>query len=150
MNSLPQILLQVEVKSKKIQKSRLSLACSFQLQITGDNSVNAKIYDWLKAYAENTPLPTLPLEFPEEMTYFTTEVLNGLAFIPKGATFSYSEVAKRAGAPKACRAIGTALSKNPFTFFLPCHRVIRSNGALGGFTPDIEIKKHLLEYERAQ
>lgn len=150
LNKLPQVLLQVEVRSKKIQRSQITLAGSFQLQITGDNALTALINDWLKAYADNTPLPTLPFDFSEEMTPFSKQVLNGLGSIPKGSILSYSELGRHIGKPLASRAVGSALSKNPFPLFLPCHRVIRSNGNLGGFTPDIEIKKHLLEYERAQ
>lgn len=150
LNNLPQVLLQVEVRSKKIKRSQITLAGSFQLQITGDNSLTALINDWLKAYADNVPLPTLPFDFSEEMTPFSKQVLNGLGSIPKGTTLSYSELGMHVGRPQARRAVGSALSKNPFPLFLPCHRVIRSNGNLGGFTPDIEIKKHLLEYERAQ
>jgi len=67
--------------------------------------------------------------------------------IPYGETISYEELAKRVGEPKSARAIGNALGANPIPLIIPCHRVIRTDGGLGGFTAGIEVKKKLLELE---
>lgn len=82
-------------------------------------------------------------------TDFRLRVWNALADIPYGGTVSYSGIAALAGNPKACRAAGNAVGKNPFLIVLPCHRVIASDGTIGGFSADIGIKKYLLEFEKS-
>ncbi|MDR2772387.1 MAG: MGMT family protein [Elusimicrobiota bacterium] len=71
--------------------------------------------------------------------------------IKAGKTLSYSQLAKKIGMPKAARAVGNALGKNPFAPIIPCHRVIRKDGQMGGFSADggISLKKQILEYEKA-
>lgn len=81
-------------------------------------------------------------------TDFQLRVWKALAEIPYGETRSYAETAAAAGDPKACRAAGNAVGKNPFLIVLPCHRVVASDGTLGGFSADINIKKYLLEFEK--
>ena len=70
--------------------------------------------------------------------------------IPKGKTLSYSQLAKRIGHPKAARAVGTALKKNPFAPIVPCHRVIRSDGKMGGYSGKggVKTKIKLLKREK--
>ena len=80
---------------------------------------------------------------------FYRKVLRATSRIPYGQTRSYSEVAKRAGSPRAVRATGTALGSNPLPIIVPCHRVLRSGGALGGYGGGIEVKQTLLELEGA-
>ena len=80
---------------------------------------------------------------------FYRKVLRATSRIPYGQTLSYSEVAKRAGSPRAVRAAGTALGSNPLPIIVPCHRVLRSGGALGGYGGGIEVKQTLLELEGA-
>ena len=65
-------------------------------------------------------------------TEFQQQTWRSLAFIPYGRTWSYAELAKRVGSPKAVRAVGAANGRNPIPIILPCHRVIGSNGALTG------------------
>lgn len=81
-------------------------------------------------------------------TDFRLRVWNALAEIPYGGVVSYSGIAALAGSPKACRTAGNAVGKNPFLIVLPCHRVIASDGTVGGFSADIGIKKYLLEFEK--
>lgn len=88
----------------------------------------------------------LPLRL--DGTDFQLHVWRSLAEIPYGETRSYRETAAAAGNPKACRAAGNAVGKNPFLIVLPCHRVVASDGTLGGFSADINIKKYLLEFEK--
>jgi O-6-methylguanine DNA methyltransferase len=70
--------------------------------------------------------------------------------IPAGKTLTYLQLAKSIGAPKTARAVGTALSKNPFAPTIPCHRVIRNDGKISGYSAAGGIKKKLkmLKYEK--
>ena len=67
-------------------------------------------------------------------TKFQIKVWNEIAKIPKGKTKSYKEIAKAIGRPKSYRAVANACGKNPFPIEIPCHRVIKSNGELGGYS----------------
>ncbi|HID96190.1 MAG TPA: methylated-DNA--[protein]-cysteine S-methyltransferase [Candidatus Latescibacteria bacterium] len=69
--------------------------------------------------------------------------------IPYGEVRTYKWVAQRVGCPKAARAVGGALAKNPFPVLIPCHRVVGANGTLEGFNSGIEWKRALLEFEGA-
>jgi len=82
------------------------------------------------------------------MSNFTTKVLYIVKNIPKGRTLSYSEVARRAGNPRAARAVGTILKKNT-DVQIPCHRVICSDGNLGAYNGLRGDKKTVLEKEGA-
>ena len=81
-------------------------------------------------------------------TPFQKKVWSKLAKIPYGKTRSYQEIAKAIGHPKAFRAVGNANGSNPIPIILPCHRVIESNGGLGGFGHGIKVKKQLLDFEK--
>lgn len=78
---------------------------------------------------------------------FRREVLLATARIPFGETSSYRGVATAAGSPNAVRAAGTALATNPIPIIVPCHRVLRSDGALGNYLGGVEMKGRLLELE---
>jgi O-6-methylguanine DNA methyltransferase len=71
-----------------------------------------------------------------------------LTTIPYGKTRSYHWVAKTLGKPSACRAVGNANGKNPIPIIVPCHRVIRKNGDLGGYTGGLHYKRLLLDLEK--
>jgi len=81
---------------------------------------------------------------------FRREVLRATARIPYGSTGTYSTVAAEAGSPAAVRAAGTALATNPVPIVVPCHRVLRSDGALGNYRGGPEVKERLLELEGAR
>ena len=68
--------------------------------------------------------------------------------IPRGETRSYAWIAKRIGKPGAVRAVGTACGANPVPIVVPCHRVIASDGSLGGFGGGLAMKKRLLRLEK--
>lgn len=89
---------------------------------------------------------SLPLA--PEGTQFMKSVWNCLCEIPYGDTKSYKEIAKAIGNEKACRAVGQANNKNPIPIFIPCHRVIGTNGSLIGYRGGMQIKKLLLEIEK--
>jgi methylated-DNA-[protein]-cysteine S-methyltransferase len=82
-------------------------------------------------------------------TKFQVRVWRYLAKIPRGSLKTYSQVAKGIGKPLAVRAVGNAIGKNPFAPKIPCHRVIRSDGSLGGYSGKggIKTKKLLLKRE---
>lgn len=83
-------------------------------------------------------------------TDFQKAVWQQLMKIPFGETCSYKEIAKQIKKPDAIRAVGTANGKNRFCIIIPCHRVIASNGTLGGYSGGIPFKKHLLRLENPQ
>ena len=84
-----------------------------------------------------------------EGTYFQIKVWNAIAKIPRGKVMTYKELAEIIKKPKASRAVANACGKNPFPITIPCHRVIRSDGRLGGYSGKggIKTKKKILESE---
>jgi methylated-DNA-[protein]-cysteine S-methyltransferase len=80
-------------------------------------------------------------------TDFQKSVWEELKKIPYGETISYSELAKKINKPKASRAVGGALNKNPIPIIIPCHRVIGKNGNLTGFAGGVELKSLLINLE---
>lgn len=78
---------------------------------------------------------------------FRAEVQTGLGEIPYGTTWTYKELALRLKRPGAVRAVGTACATNPLPIVLPCHRVLRSDGGLGGYRGGLEAKRWLLTME---
>ena len=84
-------------------------------------------------------------------TAFQVSVWRTLLKIPKGQTISYAELARRIGKPKAYRAVANACGKNPLPVIIPCHRVIASNGGLGGYSAGpLSRKAALLAQEKSQ
>ncbi len=80
-------------------------------------------------------------------TDFEKKVWDSLKEIPPGETRTYKWVAERTGNPAAVRAVGRALSKNPVPIVIPCHRVIESDGSIGGYFAGVDIKRRLLDVE---
>ena len=81
-------------------------------------------------------------------TDFQIDVWGALLDIPFGKTSTYSEIAMAINNPRALRAVGTAIGRNPVAILVPCHRVLRTDGGIGGYYWGIEKKKKLLEWER--
>ena len=82
-------------------------------------------------------------------TRLQVAVWRALLEIPRGRTLSYAALARRVDAPAAVRAVGAAVGRNPVSIFLPCHRVVGSNGALTGYAGGLPRKMHLLRLEGA-
>ncbi|MBU1726095.1 MAG: MGMT family protein [Candidatus Omnitrophica bacterium] len=82
------------------------------------------------------------------MTPFARNVYKTVLSIPIGEVRSYKWVAKKAGSPRAYRAVGTILKKNPWPLIIPCHRVVKSDNDRGGYIFGAKTKKLLLESER--
>jgi methylated-DNA-[protein]-cysteine S-methyltransferase len=91
---------------------------------------------------------TFPLE--SGGTSFQEEVWKALRAVPIGQTVTYGEIAAAIGRPKAVRAVGTAVGRNPLCILVPCHRVLTSDGALGGFVAGPARKAFLLRLEGAR
>ena len=78
---------------------------------------------------------------------FGHEVLEACARVPFGTTSTYARIAADAGRPAASRAAGNALGANPVPIVVPCHRVLRTGGGIGGYTGGLQVKEHLLALE---
>ena len=102
----------------------------------------------LRAYLDGdlTALAALPVDTTG--TPFQRRVWSALRRIPAGRTRSYGDVARAIGAPRAVRAVGTANGANPIAIVVPCHRVVRTGGHLGGYGGGLERKRWLLDHER--
>ena len=102
----------------------------------------------LKAYFNGSKVA-----FPDKLdlsgaTPFQLKVWEITRLIPYGETRSYHWVAEQIGQPAAARAVGQALAKNPLPIIIPCHRVVASDGKLGGYSGGLEIKRSLIHLER--
>ncbi|MCA0044491.1 methylated-DNA--[protein]-cysteine S-methyltransferase [Celeribacter litoreus] len=78
---------------------------------------------------------------------FQIKVWEALLSIPSGSVSTYSDIAAHIGSPKAVRAVGTAVGRNPVSWLIPCHRVLRKTGELGGYHWGLPVKRALLAYE---
>lgn len=89
------------------------------------------------------------LDLPHSLSFsgFSREVLKALREIPRGETLSYRALAEKLGKPRALRAVGQALAKNPLPLIYPCHRIVSQKG-LGGYSQGVFIKRLLLYLER--
>lgn len=88
----------------------------------------------------------VPLDF-SGVSPFTHAVLAATSEVPFGRLATYRDIAQRIGRPEAMRAVGNALGRNPIPIIVPCHRIVRSDASLGGYTGGIEIKQRLLAHE---
>ncbi len=88
----------------------------------------------------------VPLDF-SGISPFTHAVLAATSEVPFGRLATYRDIAQRIGRPEAMRAVGNALGRNPIPIIVPCHRIVRSDASLGGYTGGIEIKQRLLAHE---
>jgi AraC family transcriptional regulator, regulatory protein of adaptative response / methylated-DNA-[protein]-cysteine methyltransferase len=93
--------------------------------------------------------PALGLDLPLDVrgTVFQQRVWDALRQIPSGQTVSYAELAARIGLPSGARAIAGACAANPVAVAIPCHRVVRNDGAISGYRWGVERKRALLERE---
>jgi methylated-DNA-[protein]-cysteine S-methyltransferase len=104
--------------------------------------------------AGRTSRPTLTFDLSDRSTW-DRRVLDAVAAIPRGRTASYGEIARRVGSPRAARAVGGAVGRNPVSLLIPCHRVIAADGTIGGYGGDawgsredrLAIKRDLLSRE---
>jgi AraC family transcriptional regulator of adaptative response/methylated-DNA-[protein]-cysteine methyltransferase len=95
--------------------------------------------------------PSIGLDLPLDVrgTAFQQRVWQALREIPAGSTLSYADLAARIGSPKSVRAVGQACAANALAVAIPCHRVVRHDGALSGYRWGVDRKRALLEREGA-
>ncbi len=151
MNSTQSILefpgrLAVEVRKGRIRRIGLREEVHNFADLTSDPVARQAMRQLVEYFRGDRKTFELPLDW-EKMRVFQRKILGQLCEIPYGETRSYRWLAERAGCPKASRAVGRALATNPFPFIIPCHRVIRSDGGLGGYYFGLSCKQQLLELE---
>lgn len=113
-----------------------------------DAQLEQCISQWIDDYAAKKASPiALPISL-SHLPPYTTQVLTHLKKIPFGKTITYKELAIATGKPLGARAAGNACGRNPLLLIIPCHRIVASNGQLGGFTSGLDIKKLLLAHEK--
>jgi methylated-DNA-[protein]-cysteine S-methyltransferase len=115
---------------------------------SGSSAVLRKTEKYFKEYFKGKDQKTMPALELKTGTGFDRKVWKAMRRIPYGETRSYAWVAKQAGKPKACRAAGNAVGRNPIPVIIPCHRVIKSDGTIGGFSSGLKWKKFLMRIEK--
>lgn len=130
-------------------KALLSLEFVQQAESTGRNALIDLIEKELTLYfagkLQKFTTPIAPIGTP-----FQKQVWNALQSIPYGETRSYAEIAQAIGRPTAFRAVAQANGANPLGIIIPCHRVINTNGKLGGYSGGVDKKEWLLHLERGK
>ena len=107
------------------------------------------ITDAVRAYLDGDVVALDPVPVRQPGGVFTQEAWRVMRMIPAGDTWTYTELATKAGRPAAVRAAGSACARNLVAPFVPCHRVVRSGGGLGGYYYGPGVKRWLLDHERA-
>ncbi|WP_298436128.1 methylated-DNA--[protein]-cysteine S-methyltransferase [Geobacter sp.] len=103
-----------------------------------------------RLFAAEPTLRDAPLAVLVKGTNFQIKVWEALLRIPAGKAASYGEIARQAGVPRASRAVGSAIGANPVAFLIPCHRVLRETGAIGGYRWGTARKRAILAWEAAR
>ena len=117
-------------------------------EIVKDDRKNQRVLSQLKKYLKGE-LRRFDCPLDMRGTSFERKVWSALKKIPYGQTRSYKGIAEAIGHPTAFRAVGNANGRNSIPLIIPCHRVIESNGTLGGFGHGLKVKKELLTLENA-
>ena len=133
------------------KKSALAALDKQLLAVAKSKAADSPLIARLRAYTEGQADDFRDLIVDlEEMTPFQQKVLKHCRNIPFGKTMTYGELASRAGAPRAARAVGSCMARNRVPLVIPCHRVVPSGGQLGNYSAPggTETKKQLLEMER--
>ena len=119
--------------------------------IDSDKDFFKKLQEQIAGYFEGTRVDfsRVPVDL-DGLSVFSRKVLTACRKVEAGQTVTYSELAKRSGRPAASRAVGGVMARNPIPLIIPCHRVIRTNGKMGGFSAPggIPLKKKMLKLER--
>ena len=134
---------------------------SFSAEIGRDAALANMLKRWPDAVFQNETAPTSENRlaiFVDKRAVnlhvmgapFQIKVWEALMNIPSGQVTTYGDVAFAIGAPKAIRAVGTAIGKNPISWLIPCHRALRKSGELGGYHWGLPVKRTMLAYEAAQ
>ena len=119
---------------------------AFTVNSQASKSLTKEMMRFIEAYIEGEQSIPPPLEW-RGCTPFTRSVLLKLGTLPFGGIQTYGQIAHAVGSPRGARAVGGACGRNPFPFFLPCHRVVGSQG-IGGFSAGLNFKRVLLDFEK--
>ena len=142
-----QVLLAAGFKSLNDLIARLSEEDS-ALEIKNVKQI-AKISQLISDYFDGDLNAINSIEVRQPGAKFSQNVWKSLRKIPAGKTWSYAELAKKSGSPDAVRAAGTACGNNLIAPIIPCHRVVKSGGALGNYGYGVKVKEWLLRHEGA-
>lgn len=146
----PLIYLDIITDKELIVKVTIKLSKIFSASITPCSTVLKKnILTWLELYSNKLKHSTPFFLNVPTGTLFQENTYQNLLQVPFGKTLSYLNLAQKALAPKASRAVGTLCKNNPIPFFIPCHRVLKKDCYLGQYNGGVEIKKRLLTFEGA-
>lgn len=136
-NGLKKISLGIQLKNKRPPGKK------------NGSEMSKKISRELRQYfAGKNKTFNLPLDL-KPLTPFQRKVMAECAKIPAGKTCTYGELAARSGHPRAARAVGSVMSKNPFPILIPCHRVLPAGGGFGNYSGGIDIKETLIQLEKS-
>ena len=124
-----------------------SLSKEFDATVVRDDGRFLEMREMLDTYFAGKPIE-FEVSFDLRGTDFQRRVWSEMHKIGYGRTKSYEDIAKAIGRPKAVRAVGNAVGGNPVSLMIPCHRVIRKDGTLGGFGLGLPVKKWLLKLEK--
>lgn len=150
------------ILARGLSVARLTFGHKTAVDVVGALDTNARIAEcasrWLKAlqtmvevYAKGRRVPFGDIAIDlGDLTPFRKEVLQACRTIPYGETRTYKELAEQVGRPNSVRSIGTCMAANPIPIIVPCHRVLASDGSLGGYSAPggTEMKSLLLQMER--
>ncbi|CEP78601.1 MAG: MGMT family protein [Defluviitoga tunisiensis] len=135
----------IHIEGEKIVKIEFAKIKTSQIYDDKSKKFYDIIYSFLFGKLERVPITCF--DMPGK-THFAKKVYNYLYMTEKGTVISYKELAQKVGNEKAYRVVGNLMKNNPLPIIIPCHRVIKSNGELGNFTPGIEWKEYLLNLEK--
>jgi len=135
-------------KPEQVQNRLLS---DISGEVGSDKGLLSPVQAAVQAYFEGERVminTSLPLALGG-MTVFTRSVLEACARVPCGETTDYAGLAAQAGSPRAARAVGNAMARNPMPLIIPCHRVVARSGQIGGFSAPggADVKKRMLRHE---
>jgi O-6-methylguanine DNA methyltransferase len=138
---LPKEIIRVD---GRVHTNLVDLSCLPRLSCPAVEELARTLQGFLRGDAVAFDLSIIALE---DCSRFQKRVLLAEYKIPRGCVSTYGRIARRLGVPRGARAVGTALARNPFPIIIPCHRAVRSDGALGGFRGGLKMKRALLEME---
>ena len=146
-------LLRTTLPTSTFQKAKTYLLVGMFEAAKKYQKLYPELQKYIKAYYDGTYTNLNKLDFSvsrAQFSDFACKVLKVCKEVPLGKTVTYSQLAKKAGFPKAARAVGNVLAKNPLPLLIPCHRVIRADGKIGNFSTlgGAKTKKKMLEHEK--
>jgi O-6-methylguanine DNA methyltransferase len=146
-------ILRTVLPTRRFEDAKRYLLVGMFQETKQDLNLCPKLQKDIKAYYKGSYVEFKKAQFGlnrKKLTDFSKKVLNTCRQIPFGQTLTYSQLAKKAGFPRAARAVGSVLARNQLSLLVPCHRVIRGDGKIGNFSAagGSKTKKKMLECEK--